>query len=143
MSEKLMNCLLTNHLQGVYVYIATHHPALRVELGAAEADRHADFSVLVASDRQSTLTLEAAGRPAAGANTTVSAPEKLLNNAEVLSMKHEWLIARTDPRINTGNSKGKEQQTSSAESDWQASVSFNQSVNLPSVYFPNNQVREW
>lgn len=84
-----MHCLLTDHPQGVHVYIATHHPALGVELGAAEADRHTDFSVLVASDRQTTLTLQAAGRPAAGANTTVSAPEALQNNVEVLSMKHK------------------------------------------------------
>lgn len=84
-----MHCLLTDHPQGVHVYIATHHPALGVELGAAEANRHADFSVLVASDRQSTLTLQATGRPAAGANITVRAPETLLNNVEVLSMKHE------------------------------------------------------
>lgn len=44
-----MLCLLTDHLQGVHVYIATHHPALGVELGASEADRHADLSVPVAA----------------------------------------------------------------------------------------------
>lgn len=89
MSEELTLCLLTDHLQGVHVYIATHHPALGVKLGATEADRHADFSVLVAADRQSALTLQPTGRPAAGANTTVSSAETLLNNAEVLSMKHK------------------------------------------------------
>lgn len=84
-----MLCLLTDHLQGVHVYIATHHPALGVELGAAEAHRHADLSVPVAAHRQSALTLEPAGRPAAGANTTVSAPGRLLNNVAMLSMKHK------------------------------------------------------
>lgn len=69
-------CLLTDHLQGVHVYIATHHPALRVELGAAEAHGHADLSVPVAAHGQAALTLQSAGRPAAGANTTMSAPEK-------------------------------------------------------------------
>lgn len=66
MSEKLTLCLLTDHLQGVHVYIATHHTALGVELGAAEAHRHADLSVAVAAHRQSALTLEPAGRPAVG-----------------------------------------------------------------------------
>lgn len=89
MSEKMMLCLLTDHLQGVHVYIATHHPALGVELGAAEAHRHADLSVPVAAHRQSALTLEPAGRPAAGANTTVSSPGRLLNNVAMLSMKHK------------------------------------------------------
>lgn len=65
MSEKFL-CLLTDHLQGVDVYVATHYPTLGVELGAAEAHRHADLSVAVATHRQSALTLEAAGRPAAG-----------------------------------------------------------------------------
>lgn len=55
MSE--MFCLLTDHLQGVNVYIATHHTALGVQLGASEADRHADLSVPVAANRQSALTL--------------------------------------------------------------------------------------
>lgn len=64
-----MLCLLTDHLQGVHVYIATHHTALGVELGAAEAHRHADLSVAVAAHRQSALTLEPAGRPAAGGKT--------------------------------------------------------------------------
>lgn len=49
MSEKLTLCLLTDHLQGVHVYVATHHPALGVELGAAEAHGHADLSVAVAA----------------------------------------------------------------------------------------------
>lgn len=84
-----MPCLLTDHLQGVHVYIATHHPALGVELGSAEADRHADLSVSVASDRKSALTFQPAGRPAAGTNTTVSAPEMLLNNVEGFCMKHK------------------------------------------------------
>ena len=85
--EKLTLCLLTDHLQGVHVYIATHHSALGVELGAAEADGHADLPVPVASHRQSALTLQPAGRPAAGASTAVSAAETLLNNEGVLSMK--------------------------------------------------------
>lgn len=85
MSEKLMLCLLTDHLQGVHVYVATHHPALGVELGAAEAHRHADLSVSVAAYRQPALTLEPAGRPAVGANTS----KKPLNNAAALSMKHK------------------------------------------------------
>lgn len=59
-------CLLTDHLQGVDIYVSTHHPAFGVQLGAAEAHRHADLSVAVASHRQSALTLEAARRPAAG-----------------------------------------------------------------------------
>lgn len=58
--------LLTDHLQGVDVYVATHHPALGVQLGAAEAHGHADLTVAVASHGQPALTLEAAGRPAAG-----------------------------------------------------------------------------
>lgn len=58
--------VLTDHLQSVDVDVATHHPALGVQLGAAEAHRHADLSVAVASHRQSALTLEAAGGPAAG-----------------------------------------------------------------------------
>lgn len=61
-------CLLTDHLQGVHVYVATHHPALGVELGSAEAHGHADLSISVASDRQSALTFQPAGRPAAGTN---------------------------------------------------------------------------
>lgn len=69
MPEKLMLCLLTDHLQGVHVYIATHHPALGVKLGAPEADRHADLSVPVAAHGQSSLTFQPAGRPAAGAKT--------------------------------------------------------------------------
>lgn len=69
MSEKLMLCLLTDHLQGVHVYIATHHPTFGVEFGAAEANGHADLSVPVAADRQSALTLQPTGCPAAGANT--------------------------------------------------------------------------
>lgn len=80
-----MLCLLTDHLQGVHVYIATHHPALGVELGAAEAHRHADLSVAVASHRQAALTLEPAGRPAAGPNRS----ETLLNNVGALSIKHK------------------------------------------------------
>lgn len=42
-----------------------------------------------------------------GQNTPVSAPETLLNNVQVLSMKHKWLIARVCPGINTGNLKRK------------------------------------
>ena len=71
-SEKSTLCLLTDHLQGVHVDVATHHPALGVQLGAAKADRHADLSVPVTADRQPALTLQPAGGPAAGANTTVS-----------------------------------------------------------------------
>lgn len=89
MSEEPAFCLLTDHLQGVHVYIAAHHPALGVELGAAEADGHADLPVSVAADRQPALTLQPAGCPAAGANTTVSASEMLLNNVQELSMKHK------------------------------------------------------
>lgn len=73
--EKLRLCLLTDHLQGVHVYIASYHSTLGVKLGAAKADRHADLPVPVAAHRQSALTLEPAGRPAAGANTTVIAAE--------------------------------------------------------------------
>lgn len=64
--EKTQVCLLTDHLQGVDIYIATHHPALGVQFGAAEAHRHADLSVAVASHRQSALTFEAARGPATG-----------------------------------------------------------------------------
>lgn len=46
-----MHCLLTDHLQGVYIYVAAHHATLGVELGAAEADGHADLSVPVAANR--------------------------------------------------------------------------------------------
>lgn len=79
MSETLMLCLLTDHLQGVHVYVATHHTALGVELGAAQAHRHADLPVTIAAHRQSTLTFETAGCPAAGANVAVSVHE---NTAE-------------------------------------------------------------
>lgn len=85
MSENLKLCLLTDHLQSVNVYVSAHHTALGVELGAAEAHRHADLSVAVAAHRQSALTLEAARRPAAGANTSIM----LLNNAGMLLMKHK------------------------------------------------------
>lgn len=59
-------CLLTDHLQGVDVDVAAHHAALGVQLGAAQAHRHADLPVAVAAHRQSSLTLQPAGRPAAG-----------------------------------------------------------------------------
>lgn len=95
MSGESVLCLLTDHLQGVHVYISSHHPALGVELGPSEADRHADLSVPVAAYGQTALTLQTAGRPAAGGNTTVSAPETLLNNEQALSRKQKWLAART------------------------------------------------
>lgn len=80
MSERLTpRCLLTDHLQGVHVYVAAHHAALGVELGAAQAHGHADLPVAVAAHGQAALTLEPAGGPAAGAQTHNSPP--LLNNA--------------------------------------------------------------
>lgn len=42
----------------------------------------------------------------------------LLNNVEVLSMKHKWLIARTRPGIHTGEREGKDQAARSNNSDW-------------------------
>lgn len=65
-SQSRTLCLLTDHLQGVDVDVAAHHAALGVQLGAAQAHRHADLPVAVAAHRQSSLTLQPAGRPAAG-----------------------------------------------------------------------------
>lgn len=59
-------CLLTDHLQGVDVDVATHHAALGVQLGAAQAHGHADLTVSVAAHRESSLTLQPAGCPAVG-----------------------------------------------------------------------------
>lgn len=64
--EKRKVRLLTDHFQGVDIYVATHHPTLGVQLGAAKAHRHADLSVAVASHRQSALTFKTASCPAAG-----------------------------------------------------------------------------
>lgn len=58
--------LLTDHLQGVHIYVATHHSTFGVQLGASEAHGHADLTVPVAADRQPALTLQAAGCPAEG-----------------------------------------------------------------------------
>lgn len=62
-------CLLTDHLQGVDIDVATHHAALGVQFGAAQAHGHADLTVSVAAHRQPSLTLQPAGRPSAGGGT--------------------------------------------------------------------------
>lgn len=90
---------LTDHLQGVHVYVAAHYPSLGVQLGAAQADGHADLPVAVAADRQAALTFQPAGRPSAGVKTAVKAAEVQLNNAGGLS--HEQNVLRCKHRLNT------------------------------------------
>lgn len=97
---KCYNCpnLLTDHLQSVYVYVAAHHSPLRVQLGAAKANGHADLSVAVAANRQAALTLQSAGRPSAGVKAALKTAEVQLNYAGGLS--HDQNVPGCKHRLN-------------------------------------------
>ena len=58
--------VLTDHLQSVDVDVAPHHAPFGVQLGPAQAHRHADLPVSVAAHRQAALAFQTAGGPPGG-----------------------------------------------------------------------------